>query len=608
MLRLRWLVTKLLALSVVVFCCLPAVPAPRGYVPPCGGGAYAPNVNITVTQGGYWAPNAPSYSPPPMYVPPMYTPPQQSTQGHPTRPTSPAHPATQVHQPVPNHPNATIYHPTPTYQQTTVYHPPVTHSTTTVRPVTTTKETVTQHPVTKTRETVTQHTYPTRQETTHHNLTTNLQKTTETRLVTEKTSRTEMVHGGTVGIHGGGGAVGIHGGGGGVGIHGGGAGGHVLGKPLTTHTLVTTELRRFEQQQKVKLHTDLTKQVNVTHGQRTVTERRLTTETEMETRRQTQTHTHLVQETTLHKTTPPPTTVVRKTMTPGTTTPGKETLTHPIALFKETPTKPKTDPTPTDPKKTKTPNAGGDAPPGPAPPGYHWVKTLTVTVHIDYSCGKCHNGSLPKAPLSTVSQGSCNRPAPLPSQNNALTMTRTQPNRLSPLFLEGPTQPFVTPPPISRGQVMQPVVPVKFNPVQPWPVDKVSPQNTPTRPVQASFWEDDTPSQLPSSLQPDASTSPGSTPPASPLVPVSPTPTTTSQPQPLFTTNGGIKSGTEGTEESQQVTLDAVFQAPVLPPVVGMQSPPTSDLVPTAPSVAAVVLEAPVLPAVPGAWSVLNPK
>jgi len=301
----------------------------------------------------------------------------------------------------------------------------------------------------------------------------------------------------------------------------------------TTHSHVSTELHRYEQQhQQTKLHVELHENTTVTHGERKVTDRTVTERTHTQVHTQTHTQTH-----------PAPAPVAKHE-------PKKAPPVMPTATPKEA-----------DP---------GKPPPG-SPDKVRYVPVLKVTAKVNFQCGSCHNASQPSPTLITANPPSCNR-SPMPLPVDLLATGRGTPPRPPTPVVDRPFQPFV--PAAVRGQPT-PMSPtpgqVALAPRR--PPDLVTSGPSAVRTTSASFWGDDTPAVVPA---------PAETPEQLPLFTLTPDGSQPSRP-----------------EATQPDALDAIFQAPSLPPVIG--PPPVPEDRPATPptSAAEVVFDPPALPPVP---------
>jgi len=211
-------------------------------------------------------------------------------------------------------------------------------------------------------------------------------------------------------------------------------------------------------------------------------------------------------------------------------------------------------------------------PPPDSPDKVRYVPVLKVTAKVNFQCGSCHSASQPSPALITANPPSCNR-SPMPLPVDLLVTGRGIPPRPLTPFVDRPLQPFL--PAVVRGQPT------------PTPPDLVAlaPRRPPdlvtSGPSAGSFWGDDTPAVVPA-------------------------PAETPEQLPLFTlTSDGSQPSRQ--EAAQPDALDAIFQAPSLPPVIGPPPVPEDRRTTPPPSAAEVVFDPPTLPpvppAVPGAWA-----
>jgi hypothetical protein len=485
--RLRRSVLALAAVSAAVFCCAPTAGAPpRGGTSPC---PYSVNLSYQLQ----WVPVPVS--------------PQQST--IPMRTPTP----------VPNH--------------TIPLHQPV--GTTAVprpHPLTTThQQTATVHTTTR-QEKTTEHTYPTRQETVHHTLTVHVTPGEQHTAETVRQTHTGVVHTETTAHH----AEAVGGPG-----HGGEAV-HVTAKPLTTtHSQVSTELRRYEtQHQTAKVHVDVHEQTTVTHGEHKVTEHTTTQHTHTQVHTQTHTQTH-----------PAP---------------------EPVAKHdpkKAPPEAPKVTPKESDP---------GKAPPD-APDKVRYVPVLKITAQVDVNCGRCHSASQPTRPLITANPPSCNR-SPSPLLVDTFVPGRAGTPRPRPPFLERPTSPFLI---VARNQPVPAPPPNLMTPAPRRPPGFVT--SSPSGTTSSAFWGE--PTLLPVSFTTSSPETPG------------PMPTFTGS------AADGSERQVSGAPDALDSILDAPALPPVvaLPPApddrpVTKPAPSASEVVLDPPALPPVPL-----PTIPDAWA-----
>jgi hypothetical protein len=232
---------------------------------------------------------------------------------------------------------------------------------------------------------------------------------------------------------------------------------------------------------------------------------------------------------------------------------------------------------PETPKVTPRESDPGKPPPD-SPDKVRYVPVLKVTAQVNFQCGSCHNASQPSPARITANPPSCNRsPTPLPV--DLLVTGRGVPARPLTPFVDRPFQPLV--PAVVRSQPTP--TPPDFVALAPRrPPDLVTSRPSASRITSATFWGDDTPSAVPA-------------------------PTGTQEQLPFFTlTSDGSQPSRQ--DAPQTDALDAIFQAPSLPPVIGPPPGPEDRPAPPPPSAAEVVFDPPALPpvpppAVPDAWA-----